>query len=80
MNDGDVLHDQFLCLHQLVKVVRHLNNDFFWFFVPQYGDGGVSGAQFIVHDDVRFFISDDDVVEQLLDVDSVIKANKGDHE
>ena len=55
-------------------------NDFFWFFVPQYGDGGVSGAHFIVHDDVRFFISDDDVVEQLLDVDSVIKANKGDHE
>jgi hypothetical protein len=40
----------------------------------------VSGAHFIVHDDVRFFISDDDVVEQLLDVDSVIKANKGDHE
>jgi hypothetical protein len=57
-----------------------LNDDFFLFFVPQHGDGGVSGAQFIVHDDVRFFISDDDVVEQLLDVDSVIKANKGDHE
>ena len=57
-----------------------MNDDFFWFFVPQHGDGGVSGAQVIVHDDVRFFISDDDVVEQLLDVDSVIKANKGDHE
>jgi hypothetical protein len=57
-----------------------LNDDFFWFFVLQHGDGGVSGAQFIVHDDARFFISDDDVFEQLLDVDSVIKANKGDHE
>jgi hypothetical protein len=57
-----------------------LNDDFFWFFVPQHGDGGVSGALFIVHDDVLFFISGDDVVEQLFDVDSVIKANKGVHE
>lgn len=54
-----------------------MNDDFFWFFIPQHGDGGVSGAQFIVHDDVQIFISGDDVVEQLLNVYGVIKAYKG---
>lgn len=51
-----------------------MNDDFILFFIPQHDGDDVSGAQFIILDGARLFISGDGVVAQLSHGDDVIVA------
>ena len=51
-----------------------MNDDFILFLIPQHDGDDVSGAQFIINDGARFFISGDGVVAQLSHGDDVIVA------
>ena len=51
-----------------------MNDDFILFLIPQHDGDDVSGAQFIILDGARLFISGDGVVAQLSHGDDVIVA------